>query len=204
MKAGILFSGGKDSSLAALMLSRDYEVELNTFVFDEGRTVPALESAAEALGFPFRKRVFDPEFLDTVVEMMVSKGYPNDAINLVHRNAVTTLAGYYDVIGDGTRLNDRVPMLSRPEVQSLEARHECSYVRPLLGYGKKEVERLAHRHFTISYGETGSIHNGDYEHEIRAAFNARGIDPYMIFPDRHQQSLVTGWKEETNLVINHE
>jgi predicted subunit of tRNA(5-methylaminomethyl-2-thiouridylate) methyltransferase len=138
MKAGILFSGGKDSSLAALMLSRDYEVELNTFVFDERRTVPQLESVADALGFPFVKRVFESGFLDTVVEMMVSTGYPNDAINLVHRNAVRTLAESYDVIGDGTRLNDRVPMLSLPEVQSLEARHECSYVRPLLGFEKRK------------------------------------------------------------------
>ena len=30
MKAGVLFSGGKDSSLAAILLSRDYTVELNT------------------------------------------------------------------------------------------------------------------------------------------------------------------------------
>ncbi|HDR46400.1 MAG TPA: alpha hydrolase, partial [Geoalkalibacter subterraneus] len=28
MKAGLLFSGGKDSALAAVMLARDYEVEL--------------------------------------------------------------------------------------------------------------------------------------------------------------------------------
>jgi tRNA methyltransferase len=201
MKAGILFSGGKDSSLAALMLSRDYEVELNTFVFDERRMVLQLESVVDVLGFPFVKRVFESGFLDTVVEMMVSTGYPNDAINLVHRNAVRTLAESYDVIGDGTRLNDRVPMLSLPEVQSLEARHECSYVRPLLGFGKTEVERLASRHFTISYGETGKIHNGDYEHEIRAAFSARGIDPYTTFPNHHQQSLVTGWKDKTKLVM---
>jgi len=33
MKAGVLFSGGKDSALAALLLSRDYDVELNTVVF---------------------------------------------------------------------------------------------------------------------------------------------------------------------------
>ena len=200
MKAGLLFSGGKDSSLAALMLSRDYEVELNTFVFDEQRTVPELERAADAMNFPLVWRVFEPSFLETVVEMMVSTGYPNDAINLVHRNAVKTLAGFYDVIGDGTRLNDRVPMLSLSEVQSLEARHECSYVRPLLGFGKTEVERLANRHFTVSYGETGTIHNGDYEHEIRAAFNARGIDPYVIFPNRHQQSLVTGRKNKVEVV----
>jgi len=34
MEAGVLFSGGKDSALAAILLARDYGVELNTCVFD--------------------------------------------------------------------------------------------------------------------------------------------------------------------------
>ena len=51
VKAGVLYSGGKDSSLAAVLLSRDYEVELLTFVFDESRSVPAIENAAKELGF---------------------------------------------------------------------------------------------------------------------------------------------------------
>ena len=195
MKAGLLFSGGKDSSLAALMLSRDYDVELNTFVFREKTPIRAIENAAEALGFPLRKRVFSAELLETVVDMMASDGYPNNAINLVHRNAITSLAMEYDVIGDGTRMNDRVPMLTLPEVQSLEARYECTYVRPLLGFGKSAVDELVTRHFKVEYGETGHIENGDYESEIRAAFNARGIDPYTIFPSRHQQSLVIGRPE---------
>jgi len=195
MKAGVLFSGGKDSSLAALMLSRDYEVELNTFVFRRETPIGAIENAAGALELPLRKRVFSAGLLETVVDMMTSNGYPNDAINLVHRNAITSLAGEYDVIGDGTRLNDRVPMLNLPEVQSLEARYECTYVRPLLGFGKAAVDELVSRHFEVEYGETGHIENGDYEHEIRAAFNARGIDPYTVFPSRHQQSLVIGRKE---------
>ena len=195
MKAGVLFSGGKDSSLAALMLSRDYEVELNTFVFRRETPIRAIENAARALDLPLIKRVFSAGLLETVVDMMTSDGYPNDAINLVHRNAITSLAGEYDVIGDGTRMNDRVPMLTLPEVQSLEARYECTYVRPLLGFGKAAVDELVARHFKVEYGETGHIENGDYEHEIRAAFNAQGIDPYTVFPSRHLQSLVTGRKE---------
>ncbi len=195
MKAGVLFSGGKDSSLAALMLSRDYEVELNTFVFRGEMPIRAIENAARALELPLRKRVFSAGLLETVVDMMTSNGYPNDAINLVHRNAIISLAREYDVIGDGTRMNDRVPMLNLPEVQSLEARYECTYVRPLLGFGKAAVDELVARHFNVEYGETGHIENGDYEHEIRAAFNAQGIDPYTVFPPGHQQSLVIGRKE---------
>jgi len=58
MKAGVLFSGGKDSSLAAILLSRDYSPELNTYVFGEHRVLQGVEKAAEALGFPWRVRVF--------------------------------------------------------------------------------------------------------------------------------------------------
>ena len=68
-------------------------------------------------------------------------------------------------------------------------------VRPLLGYGKPEVERLAGRLLVVQYGETGSIGNGDYEQEIRSAVRARGIDPASLFPSRHLQSLVVGKRE---------
>jgi len=190
----MLFSGGKDSSLAALMISRDYETELNTFVFRSEKTIPGVEKAAEALGLPLIKRVFDEGLLEKVMEMMVKDGFPNSAINLVHRSAIYSLAGEYDVIGDGTRLNDRVPMLDYAEVQSIEAKHQCALVRPLLGYGRREVNRLVDTHFTVDYGETGSIGNGDYENEIRTAFSAQGLDPYEIFPGHHEQSLVTGRK----------
>lgn len=72
----------------------------------------------------------------------------------------------------------------------------CSYVRPLLGYGKTEVERLCERLLVVRYGgETGSIGNGDYEGEIRSALCARGIDPASFFPSRHLQSLVVALRE---------
>jgi len=48
MEAGVLFSGGKDSALAAIMLARDYGVELNTCVFDPDREVPGVRAAAAA------------------------------------------------------------------------------------------------------------------------------------------------------------
>jgi len=201
MKAGVLFSGGKDSALAAVMLARDYEVELNTFVFDENYEIPGVENAAKVLGLPLIKRVFEAGLLDVVVKMMVDCGYPNDAINLVHRNAIYALAKCYDVIGDGTRLNDRVPMLEYGEVQSVEAKYKSSLVRPLLGFGRVEVDRLSKRHFVIEYGETGEITNGDYEHEIRVAFNVQGIDPHTIFPKHHQQSLVVGCRGNEDVVI---
>src|SRR5674476_1650100 len=106
MKAGVLFSGGKDSSLAAIMLGTYYEVELNVFVFDWSRQVPSVDAAAQALGFPLIKREFDRGLLDEMVNLVITCGYPNDAINRVHQIAVETLSSEYPVVGDGTRFND--------------------------------------------------------------------------------------------------
>ena len=194
MKAGVLFSGGKDSSLAAIMLGTYYEVELNFFVFDPSRQVPSVDAAAQVLGFPLIKRVFRKGFLDDMVDLVKTCGYPNDAINTVHQVAVETLSSEYAVVGDGTRFNDRVPMLTRAEVQSLGNRTGCSYVRPLLGYVKPEVDRLVNRFLIVKYGETGTIRNGDYEAEIREACAFRGIDVSSLFPAHHDQSLVIGRK----------
>jgi hypothetical protein len=194
MKAGVLFSGGKDSSLAAIMLGTYYEVELNFFVFDPSRQVPSVDAAAQVLGFPLIKRVFRKGFLDDMVDLVKTCGYPNDAINTVHQVAVETLSSEYAVVGDGTRFNDRVPMLTRAEVQSLGNRTGCSYVRPLLGYVKPEVDRLVDRFLVVKYGETGTIRNGDYEAEIREACALRGIDVSSLFPAHHEQSLVIGRK----------
>ncbi|MHB8052773.1 MAG: DUF7411 family protein [Methanoregula sp.] len=194
MKAGVLYSGGKDSSLAAIMLGTYYEVELNTFVFDPLRQIPTLEAAAEALGYPLKKRVFAEGMLDEMADLVIAKGYPNDAINAVHQAATESLAAEYDVVGDGTRFDDRVPMLPRETVQSLMGRTGCSYVRPLLGYVRREVDRLADQLLVVQYGETGTIQNGDYETEIRDAIRARGLDPAPLFPAHHEQSLVVGRK----------
>jgi predicted subunit of tRNA(5-methylaminomethyl-2-thiouridylate) methyltransferase len=195
MEAGVLFSGGKDSALAAIMLARDYGVELNTCVFDPDREVPEVRAAAAALNLPFKKRVLGKDLLREAVDLLLTCGYPNDAIDLVHRTAIETLSAEYMVIGDGTRREDRVPRIDRSEVQHLEMTTGCSYVRPLLGYGKREVERLAKRLLVVRYGETDSIGNGDYEGEIRNAIRARGIDPAPFFPPHHLQSLVVARKD---------
>ncbi|MDO5845418.1 MAG: alpha hydrolase [Methanocorpusculum sp.] len=190
MKAGVLYSGGKDSSLAATLLSRDYDVELLTFVFDENHAVPSIEAAAKELGFPWKKLTFAPGFLDEVVTMIVRDGHPANAINEIHRRSLSAAAEEYEVVADGTRRDDRVPMRTQSEVQSLEMKQGVSYIRPLLGIGKTEIIRLADRFFEIAYGETGTIANGDYENEIRTELTRRGIDFVPLFPKNHEQSLI--------------
>ena len=197
MKAGVLYSGGKDSSLAAMLLGTYYEVELNTFVFDPLRQIPSVETAAGALGYPLKKRVFRQGMMNEMADMVIAKGYPNDAINAVHMAAIESLAREYNVVGDGTRFDDRVPMLPREAVQSLMSRTGSSYVRPLLGIPRREVDRLSEQLLEVTYGETGTIRNGDYESELRDAIRARGHDLSSLFPARHEQSLVTGRKRST-------
>jgi len=195
MKAGVLFSGGKDSALAAVLLSRDYEVELNTFVFGGDTLEREVCDAAASLDFPHKIRVFGDQILSRAVDLVVRCGYPNDAINMVHLEAVRAMSSEYQVVGDGTRFNDRVPMLPRSEVQRLGNRYGCSYVRPLLGFPKTEVDRLVSRHLVVRHGETGTIRNGDYERAIRREMLVRGYDLADFFPGHHEQSLVVTKKK---------
>ena len=194
MKAAVLFSGGKDSSLAAILLSTWYEVELNTYLFSQDTNIEAVRKAAGSLGFPHHIRQFREELLGEMVDLIIREGFPNNAIQQVHREAIRELSGEYKVIADGTRFGDRVPLLTDDEVRSFGDRFGCSYIRPLIGFPKKEVERLVSRHLIISYGETGEIQNGDYETEIRGELVKRGLSPESFFPPVHRQSLVTGRK----------
>ena len=132
--------------------------------------------------------------LDEAADMVSCDGFPNRAINYVHRTAVESLCDDYEVVADGTRFNDRVPVLTRAEVQSIEGRTGRSYVRPLLGFTKREVDRLVDRFLVVQHGETGTIQNGDYEAEIREACSSRGLEIPRLFPKNHDQSLVIGRK----------
>ncbi len=165
---------------------------MNTFAFSPERDLGAVETAAQVIGLPYCRRTFPSGTLGEAVTMIRKSGYPNDAINHVHRIALTTLAGEYPVLADGTRFEDRVPKLTLGEVQHLQHTTGCSYIRPLLGYTRREVNRLASRYFAVRYGETGTIPNGDYEGEIRMAIGASGSDLSDFFPPSHEQSIVTG------------
>lgn len=194
MKAGVLFSGGKDSALAALLLAPHYEVEVITFASGAGRNLDAVEAAGAALGLAWRRAPLPEGVLGAALDRIAADGYPNNAINLVHRWALAALAREYPVVADGTRFDDRVPMLGPDEARSLMDRTGCAYVRPLLGFPRAEVDRLAGRYLAIERGETGKIPNGDYECELRAGLRERGIDPTPIFPPSHEQTLVRGRK----------
>ena len=93
MKVAVLFSGGKDSSLAALLLEPYFdEIELVTFSFGHEDTWTRAADAAQELGHPLKRMVFETDVLEEALEILLSTGYPNDALNYVHPIAVETMA----------------------------------------------------------------------------------------------------------------
>ena len=96
-------------------------------------------------------------------------------------------------MADGTRRDDKAPLLTLQESRSFEDRLHVDYVRPLLGYGRRMIDDLAAELLEVSYGERISF---DYEVELRQLMESLYGDQTVnrVFPKRHLQSKVTGRK----------
>ena len=193
MKTAVLYSGGKDSSLMAVILDKlGYEVELITInfgVFDS--TKPAVQSA-ESLGFKHRVVRLDTKILSDAVDMIIQDQFPNNGINHIHHEVIEHLADEYDLVADGTRREDRIPKLKQNEIQSLEDRKGVQYVN-LTGIGYKTINDTSDRLFRLQKAESDIHNSSDYEMEIRVLLEQKGQDINEIFP-QHIQSRVIGWK----------
>lgn len=193
MKTAVLYSGGKDSSLMAVILDKlGYDVELITInfgVFDS--TIPATNSANN-LGFKHKVVKLDKKILTDAVEMIIEDQFPNNGINHIHHEVIEYLADEYDLIADGTRREDRIPKLKQNEIQSLEDRKGVQYVN-LTGIGYKTINDTSTRLFKLQKAESDIHNSSDYEMEIRVLLEQKGQDINEIFP-QHIQSRVIGWK----------
>lgn len=193
MKTAVLYSGGKDSSLMAVILDKlGYDVELITVnfgVFDS--TKPAVQSA-DSLGFKHKIVKLDTKILTDAVEMIIRDHFPNNGINHIHHEVIEHLADEYDLIADGTRREDRIPKLKQNEIQSLEDRKGVQYVN-LTGIGYKTINDTSDRLFKLQKAESDIHNSSDYEMEIRVLLEEKGQDINEIFP-QHIQSRVIGWK----------
>lgn len=196
MDLGLLYSAGKDSSLAALLLDPFYEVTLVTATFGVTDDWKHARQTAETTDFGFRTLELDHEVATEAVERMAADGFPRNAIQRVHLHALEELAGEgFTAIADGTRRDDRVPSVSQARAQSMEDRHDVDYVVPLSGFGRRAVDRLVDARLTVESGPSESISRADYEAELRTLLAERhGRDVVSeIFPD-HEQSYVTGFR----------
>ena len=154
---------------------------------------------AERLGFPHQVLELPREILEKAGEIAISDGHPNNAIQFIHERALEALASLPEVerVSDGTRRDDRVPLLDLPKTRSLEDRFGVAYIRPLLGLGYKTIRELTGRLFVVEIRESEELQKADYEVELRHLLRERGIDPLEIFPKSHYQSRVLGWRERT-------
>lgn len=197
MRCALLYSGGKDSTLVALLLREFYDLELVTAHFGQTDDYEYAAETADALGLPFEDVELDPDVAEDAVERMVADGYPRNGIQRVHQHALETVAARdVDAIADGTRRDDRVPTVSRAQAQSLEDRHDVDYLAPLWGFGRRAVDRLVDAELDVVEGPSGEITRADYEAELRALLAAEHGDGTVneVFPD-HDQTHVTGLRE---------
>ena len=195
MRAGLLYSAGKDSTLAALLLEDFYDVTLVTASFGVVDPDPARE-AADALGFAHETVDLDPDVAETAVERMHDDGYPRNGIQRVHEHAVERLVsarGEFDAVADGTRRDDRVPTIDRPFARSVEDRFGVNYLAPLAGIGRGAIDEMVAEKLVVETGPSEAIAKADYEVELRTllveAYGAGAVGD--VFPD-HTQSRVRG------------
>ncbi len=194
MNLGLLYSGGKDSTLAALLLDRFYDVTLVTVTFGVTDDWRHARETADTTAFGFERIDLDRRVAEEAVERMREDGYPRNGIQAVHEHALETVAGMdFDAIADGTRRDDRVPSVSRAQAQSLEDRHGVDYIAPLSGFGRGAVDRLVDATLDVTSGPSEEITRADYEAELRALLAADGGSEAVaaVFP-AHEQTHVRG------------
>jgi predicted subunit of tRNA(5-methylaminomethyl-2-thiouridylate) methyltransferase len=193
MEIGVLYSGGKDSTLAALLLSPFCDVTLLCCTFTVTSDYEHARAAAEAVGLPARRVELDPDVAHEAAETIVADGFPRNGIQRVHEHALTVAASLgYDGIADGTRRDDRVPTVDRSLAQSIEDRHDVVHLAPLAGLGRAAVDALAAESLVVETGPSETVRKGDYETELRALIAADHGSELVaeLFPDHTQSRVV--------------
>ncbi|WP_321431057.1 alpha hydrolase [uncultured Methanolobus sp.] len=194
MRVSVMFSGGKDSSLSAILLEPFFEVELVTCSFSLLPVGEVAAETAERLGFPHRIIKPDVSILEKAYDMIMEDGFPKNAINFIHRSVIEHLATDPNVtfIADGIRRDDRVPMLELSQIRSIEDRFDVHYTCPLKGFGRAAVNELVSKHLVIEEGLSEDVLKADYETELREVI-VRNHGPEKvkeIFPTHVQSHVI--------------
>lgn len=197
MKACVLYSGGKDSSLMAVILEKlGYDVELVTLNFEIFDSFKPAEESASSLGFKHSVFKADRSLIENATDIILDDKFPNNGIDYIHKEALNLVSKNCDVVADGTRRDDRIPKLNQREISSLESRRNVEYLT-LRGFGHRTINNLSNKLFEFKKEQTNMVNNSDYEVEIRYLINEiEGENAACnIFPC-HIQSRVIGWKNK--------
>jgi hypothetical protein len=193
-KVALLYSGGKDSSLAAYILTKlGFKVKLSTITFGLRDNWRHACDAAMHLGLPHEVIKMELGVLHNACERILKDGYPNNGINNLHLQALRRVARKNKIVGDGTRRDDRVPNLSISDIRSLEDSLGVEYLAPLRGIGYKRINKIAKERIMIKEGASEDFGKGDYESEVRALLMEEGHNVGELFP-YHKQSRVIGMR----------
>lgn len=202
MQVSVLFSGGKDSSLSAILLEPFFEIELVTCSFSLLPVGEVASEAAETLGFPHRVIRPDISILEKAYDIIMQDGFPKNAINFIHKSVIEHLASDENTsfIADGIRRDDRVPLLEHSQIRSIEDRFGVHYVCPLKGFGRAAVNELVKEHLVIEEGLSENVLKADYETELRELIKQRNGSEKVrdIFPTHVQSHIIERKKAVMN------
>ena len=201
MKARVMFSGGKDSALSAILLEPYFDVELVTCTFSLVDVGNIACKVADELGFDHSVVELERSVLDEALEMAVEDNFPKNAINHIHSHALEKIAacGSVDMIVDGVRRDDRVPRMDISRLRSIEDRYGVHCVSPLQGFGRAAVDLMVCEHLEVEEGLSDRISKADYETELRYLIRQEYDDEKVlsIFPAHVQSRVLRKIKEKT-------
>jgi hypothetical protein len=191
-KVSLLFSGGKDSSLAAFILAKFFEVELVTATFGILENWKQAQKVAKELKFPFRVIKLDEKIIEEAAQMVIKDGRPANGIKYIHKKVLEEIAKDSKMIADGVRRNDRVPVLFLPEITSFEDKFKVHYLQPLKGYSKKTINLLLKKYFIFKEYKGESFPGAEYEFELREFIKRKYGNSKVeeLFPKEHTHSVV--------------
>lgn len=193
MEVGLLYSGGRDSTLAALILEPFCSVTLLCGTFGITDDHEHARAAGAELGLSTRQLSLDPAVAQAAADRIVADGYPRNGIQHVHEHALERAAETgVDAVADGTRRDDRAPTVERSLAQSIEDRYDVAHMAPLAGLGRRAIDAFAEAALTVETGRSEQLPSGDYEGELRALIETEyDTSVETLFPT-HTQSRVTG------------
>lgn len=196
-EVSVLFSGGKDSSLTAFILSKIFDIKLITATFGILHNWKKAQKVAKKLNLRFQLIKLNKKIIKEAAKVTVKDGYPNNGIKYIHKQVLEEVAKNSKIVADGVRRNDRVPVLSLSEIISFEDKFNVHYIQPLMGFSRKTINILVEKYFLVKEYKSESFPGAEYEFELREFIRKKygQLKVEEIFPKNHTHSITLGLKK---------